>query len=72
MVKIIMKTLTSIFLQAGVKLYLRAIVCKIQANGESDHLGIVFFFIYVRDFHERKLTKNIFSKISFYTHFTGM
>ena len=51
---------------------LRAIVCKIQANGESDHLRIVFFFIYVRDFHEIKLTKIFFSKILFHTHFMGM
>ena len=51
---------------------LRAIVCKIQANGESDHLRIVFFFIYVRDFHERKLKKKFYSKNfvphSFYGH----
>ena len=51
---------------------LRAIVCKIQANGESDHLRIVFFFIYVRVFHERKLTKKIvfnnFIPCSFYGH----
>ena len=39
---------------------LRAIVCKIQANDESDQ---IIFFIYVRDFHERKLTKkNFFQK----------
>ena len=45
--------------------------CKIQANGESDHLRI-FFFIYVRDLYERKLTKKFFSKILFHTHFMGM
>ena len=51
---------------------LRAIVCKIQANGESDHLRIVFFFIYVRDFYERKLINFFFFKnfipYSFYGH----
>ena len=51
---------------------LRAIVCKIQANGESDHVRISFFFIYVRDFHEIKLTKKFFFKnfipYSFYGH----
>ena len=50
---------------------LRAIVCKIQANGESDHLRIGFFS-YVRDVHERKLTKKFFFKnfipYSFYGH----
>ena len=35
--------------------------CKIQANGESDHLRI-FFFIYVRDFYERK-QKFFFQKL---------
>ena len=51
---------------------LRTIVCKIQANGGSDHFRIIFFFIYVRDFHERKLTKKIvfnnFIPYSFYGH----
>ena len=32
---------------------------------ESDHLRIVFFFIYVSDFHERRLPKNFFFKIFF-------
>ena len=46
---------------------LRAIVSKIQANGESDHLRTGFFFICGRHFYERKLIK-----ILFHTHFMGM
>ena len=40
------------------------IVCKIQVNGGSDHLRI--FFIYVRDFHERKQAKKIFFQKFYY------